>query len=174
MAGNKCERLGVPLLLTPPFNISRMMVDADFSRQARVPLVPYIIENPDTYTRFELARHGQGIAVVSADALPPPSAGEKRDPYPYVIGVNRRPLEGFHTLTWKPVPPRGGRGRVAKSGQAEGEETPEDRLAKEHAKRQRPPSDITLDAHRLFCAAIVEQVGNFARRRQDVDVPDPV
>lgn len=170
----ECERLGLPLLLTPPYNISRMMVDADFCQQSKVPLVPYILENPDSYTRYELARQGHGIAIVSADTLPPPPAKEKRPPYPYLLNVKGQLMSGFHTLTWKPLPARGGgaqRGASTRDPDADGPvDEDEVRLAKLPNER-RPPSGMTVAAHRLLCTAIVEEVANFARLRQDVDLP---
>lgn len=164
----KCEEKQLPLLLTPPYNISRQMVDAAFAGTSRVPLVDFIVENPDSYTRWKMALHGHGIAVVTADALP-----ESEERYPKVVLDDGGVLSGFHTLSWKP-----GRTRVdeqsgedvadlkASSGGPEGDK---DDL---EVRRRWPPSGVTPEAHQLLRTALKEQIlKKFIGDRQGVYAP---
>jgi hypothetical protein len=154
-----CEKEYLPLLLSPTYNISRQMVDAAFTQSNRVPLISFVIENPDTYTRAALARHGHGIAIVTADALPPPEQDQCF--YPHVVGSDDVPLRGFHTLTWK--------AKAAKAAKAAGFDDDGDDVDAEDDKPAGPPSGIKPAAHRRLCDAISKEVAEFVKNRQGVE-----
>jgi len=84
------------LLLSPTEFLSRTLVDRAF--QAAGVQMHVMMESPDNETRYELAREGLGIALMTTDALPSPKNGTTKWPALHMAG---RPLQGQYVLTWR-------------------------------------------------------------------------
>jgi len=147
-----CEHEGLPLLLTPSQTVSRIMFDYEILRSyPRVPLASSILENPDSYTRYELAHHGHGVAIVPADTMP---ASDQH--YPALAGRGKV-LTGFHTLSWQ-----ASRRRTPRAVPSENPYGIDDAV---QADKAFAPAGVNQLDHDRFCTAIHRCVKEFVKSR---------
>jgi len=88
----------LPLLVSPGYNATRILLDRAFSAAEQFPLDTYLVENPDSVTRFEWARNGHGIAIVGADTIP---SVENAKSYPSLMGPDGEVLRGQYVIAWR-------------------------------------------------------------------------
>lgn len=86
------------LLVSPHYHSSRRLLDDALEALGKLPRPSAVLENPDTFTRVELARRGFGIAIAPADAIP---AREPTDRLYPVLTNDGVALQGRYTLSWR-------------------------------------------------------------------------
>ncbi len=85
----------MPLLLSPANNVSRSLVDTAFASAGYHTTIVEVVENPDSYTRTQLAAFGHGIAIAAADTVSAAHAAL----YPRLVDADENPIEGLYTLS---------------------------------------------------------------------------